>query len=373
MIDNIIKLVNNKAFGTVLVIVLVIIIIVFLFLKLWLPFGGTVTKDDVSDYSKRAKNYKNGKFYNENEFEMIYSNPSKNYYVSNKKQVPENKIKSEKLEVLGTLENELSITWLGHSSTLIQMHGLKILIDPVFSECSSPVSFIGPKRFSELPQGINDLSKIDIVIITHDHYDHLDYNTIKMIDSKVSKYVVPLGVENHLERWGITQNKIVNMAWWEEINVDGLTIGCTPARHYSRRGINDSYKTLWASFVLLDEHYKVFNSGDTGFQQHFAEIHDKYGDFDLALIDTGQYDTRWKSTHMVPEEAVEAGKMLKAKTIMPIHWGTFKLANHPWDDAVERFTQAAERENQSYITPKIGETVNLNREYNNIKWWQNLT
>ena len=358
----------------ILMVILLLLLVIFLFLKLWPSFGNTPSSEDMKDYSKRAKNYNNGKFYNENEFKMIYNNYAENEYISNKGVIPTEIISATKPRILDKTDvKTLSITWLGHSSTLIQMHGLNILIDPVFNDYSSPIAIVGPKRFSKLPIEINELPDIDIVVITHDHYDHLDYNTIKNIDKKVNKYVVPLGVENHLERWGVNKNKIFNMAWWEEINISGLTIGCTPARHYSRRSLNDSYKTLWASFVFVDEYYKVFNSGDTGFDKHFSEIYDKYGDLDLALIDSGQYDNRWKSTHMIPEESVEAGKILRAKTIIPIHWGTFRLANHPWDDSVERFTREAEKQNINFIAPKIGETVNYGAEYKNIKWWKNIS
>lgn len=356
-----------------LVILVIIFLIVYLFLKLYPPFGGKVSKDDMLDYSKRANNYIDGKFYNENEFKMIYKDIKENNYLSKKGVVPIDTIPTEKPDFLvGNDVNELSITWLGHSTTLLQMHGLNILIDPVLNSYASLVSFVGPKRFSDLPIEIEELPNIDIVVITHDHYDHLDYNTIKKIDKKVGKYVVPLGVENHLEIWKISSDKIINMAWWEEININGLLIGCTPSRHYSRRSLTNSYSTLWASFVFIDEYYKVFNSGDTGYDNHFTKIHEKYGDFDLALLDTGQYDERWKSTHMVPEEAVLAGKMLNAKKIMPIHWGSFKLSNHPWDDGVSRFVKEAEKQNINYLTPKIGETLIYNENYNNEFWWENI-
>ena len=184
--------------------------------------------------------------------------------------------------------------------------------------------------------------------------------------------MVPLGIENHLERWKIDKAKITNMAWWEEIEFNGLKIACTPARHYSGRSLNDRYKSLWASWVFMNDYYKVFESGDTGFDTHFNDIYDKYGDFDLALIDSGQYDKRWKSTHMVPEESVLAGKILNAKVIMPIHWGTFKLSNHPWDDSVERFILEAEKQNIKYMVPKIGETIFYDENINTEKWWKNI-
>ena len=269
--------------------------------------------------------------------------------------------------------DELNFTWLGHSSLLMQIHGMNILIDPVFSNRASPGSFIGPSRYSDLPITACDLPNIDIVVISHDHYDHLDYNTIKEIDSKVELYVVPLGVENHLERWGVDGKKIINMAWWEEININGLMIECTPARHYSSRNmIFDKFNTLWASWVFIDEYHKVYESGDSGFDTHFEDIHNKYGYFDLAFIEAGQYNNRWKDIHMTPEESVEAGKILGAKYIMPIHWGAYVLADHPWDDSASRFTIKAKEENIQYITPMVGETIRYTDNMNTNNWWEEI-
>lgn len=352
----------------------IIFFVVLLFLKLWIPLGRTPKKKDRINYASRANNFKNKKFYNENKYQRIYSNAKENIYLSTKDVVPTDKILIEKPKILKKPDNKtLNITWLGHSSIFIQMHGMNILIDPVFSKYASPVPFLGTRRFSDLPINIDELDKIDIVAITHDHYDHLDYNTIKKIDKKVSTYIVPLGVEKHLERWKINKQKIINLAWWEETKINGLLIACSPARHSSFRNfISDSYKTLWASWVFIDEYHKLFESGDSGFDDHFEEIYKKYGEFDLAILEAGQYNTKWKSTHMTPEESVKAGKILKSKIIMPIHWATFNLASHPWDDPVERFTKEADKQNIKYITPKIGETITYNVNLHTDKWWLNI-
>lgn len=368
---------RSKFFRIVIIIGIILLIVIFigyLFLKLWKPLGGNVSLNDKKEYERRSSNYQDGKFYNENDFRMIYNDNAENKFVSEKALIPVDEIP---IDVPTYLENPsvdiLNITWFGHSTLLLQMHGMNILIDPVFSERSSPVSFIGPERFSDLPVEVKYLPDIDIVVITHDHYDHLDYYTIKEIDHKVLNYVVPLGIENHLERWGVFEDKIIKMAWWEEIEINDLLIACTPARHYSSRNfLTDRYSTLWSSWVFRDEYHQLFASGDTGFDEHFAQILDKYGSFDLALLDSGQYDVKWKSTHMTPEEAVEAGKVLQAKVIMPIHWGTFKLANHPWDDPVERFTRSAFSENIKYITPKIGQTITYGEEMNTTNWWREI-
>ena len=370
------RVLKSRVFRVITIILLIVLLLllgVFLFLKLWVPLGGSVTYADRINYLERASNYKNGKFSNENFFQMIYSDSKKNSFVSNKGVTPSEKISGVNPSFLENPSIDLlNVTWLGHSTLLIQMHGMNILVDPVFSDRTSPVSFVGPSRFSEMPIEVDDLPNIDIVVISHDHYDHLDYSTIKKIDEKVSKYIVPLGIENHLERWGVSSSKIINLAWWEEVDINGLLIGCTPARHYSGRKIIDNYNTLWASFVFVDEYHKVFESGDTGFDKHFQEIYDKYGEFDLALLDSGQYDVKWRSTHMSPEEAVEAGKILGSKVIMPIHWGAFSLANHPWDDSVQRFSLKAESENMNYITPKIGQTFTYGEVFNHEKWWSSI-
>lgn len=367
---------NNKILKyllIVLIIILLIALIAFLFMKFYPSFGSAPSLNDKKEYSKRADNYKGGKFYNNSDFKVLYANLEENHYVSKKKSKPIDEIPIVKPSFLNNPSiDTLSVTWLGHSSILMQMHGMNILVDPIFSKYSSPFSFVGPERFSKPPLSIDDLPNIDIVIISHDHYDHLDYNTIKKIDKKTSKYVVPLGVENHLEKWNVKKNKIINMAWWEEINIKGLTIGCMPARHHSGRRLFDRFSSLWASWVFEDEYHRVFESGDTGFDTHFNDIYNKYKEFDLALIDSGQYDTKWKSNHMVPEESVEAGKILNSKVIMPIHWGAFKLSNHPWDDGVERFTIKADEQDIKYITPKIGETVIYGKDMPSDKWWRDI-
>ncbi len=356
-------------------VVLTLLLLAFLFLKLWPAFGGRASLEDKKDYESRAENYRDGKFYNDGDFQIVReTGKTDEHIMSSKGTKPEKELPVKTPSYDGELpEDEVQVTWFGHSSLLLQMHGMNILIDPVFSERSSPVSFVGNKRFSHPPVGVEDLPHIDLLVLSHDHYDHLDYNVIKEIDEKVDGYIVPLGVENHLERWGVEKGKIQNMAWWEETKVNGLTIGCTPARHYSGRSLDDQFSTLWASWVFQDEYHKVFESGDTGFGEHYQAIHDKYGDFDFVMTDCAQYDVNWPEVHMFPEEAVQAVQILGAKTAMPIHWGAFALANHAWDDSVERFVAAGEQSGLQIVTPQIGETMNLNSIENCMqRWWKNI-
>lgn len=353
--------------------IIIFILVICLFSMLYKPFGEMPSNKDKEYYNKKAANYKDGKFYNESKFQMLYNTNTKNKFVSKKSKIPIDNIPIEEPKYnIKTDKEDFSFTWFGHSTILLNINNKNILIDPVFSKRASPVSFLGPKRFSKIPDQIQKLPNIDIVLISHDHYDHLDYTTIKTIDRKVNKYIVPLGVENHLKHWDISENKIKSLAWWEETKVEDLTIACTPSRHYSGRKIIDRYNTLWASWVFINKFNKIYYSGDTGFDKHFEEINKKYGNFDLSFLDCGQYDVKWKSTHMIPEESVKVAKMLKTKVAMPVHWGAFKLANHPWDDSVERFTKSAEKEKLQYITPKIGQTINYNSSLNINKWWKEV-
>ncbi|MBQ0052820.1 MAG: MBL fold metallo-hydrolase, partial [Treponema sp.] len=270
-----------------------------------------------------------------------------------------------------------TVTWFGHSSFLIQMNGKNILFHPVFSDMISPVSFTGVRKFTTAPVKIFELPEIDILILSHDHYDHLDYKSILELDPKVKQYVVPLGVENHLKKWKIAREKVKEMAWWEETEFEGLKISCTPARHFSGRWITGRNETLWCSWVLNDGKRQVFENGDSGYGSHYKQISQKFGGFDFALMECGQYNVRWPQIHSFPEEAVAAMNEIGAKLVMPVHWGAAILSDHGWDDSPERFVRAAEKENLTTITPFMGQTVNFNDEesLNSVTknyWWREI-
>lgn len=263
------------------------------------------------------------------------------------------------------------VIWFGHSTFLIQMSGKNILIDPMLSEVPSPYDFLGQPRYSKnLPTEIEELPQIDFVIISHDHYDHLDYKSIKKLKAKTKQFLVPFGVAAHLKRWKIDEALIQELNWWDEVNFEDFKFIFTPSRHFSGRRLFDRDATLWGAWIIQNGENNIFFSGDGGYGEHFKEIGEKFGPFDFAMIECGQYDERWNQIHMMPEESVQACIDLKSELAMPIHWGAFTLALHSWTDPVERFTKKATEENLKYITPVIGEKVRIGLDYPSEKWWE---
>ena len=262
------------------------------------------------------------------------------------------------------------ITWYGHSSFLVEMEGKRILLDPMLTKVPSPLPF-GTKRFlNQKPVPLEELTDIDYVIISHDHYDHLDYKSVLSLKDKVDHFYTALGVGSRLKSWGVSTEKISELDWWDETTVDSLTLAACPARHFSGRGFSDRNKTQWASWVIKGKYTNLFFSGDGGYGPHFKDIGGKYGPFDLAMMECGQYNEAWKAIHMMPEESVQAGLDVQGKTLMPIHWGAFALAIHTWRDPIERFTKESERLGASIIHPYIGERFRLGEEYPREDWWK---
>jgi len=262
--------------------------------------------------------------------------------------------------------------WFGHSTLLFQKNGLNLLLDPIFSERASPFQFAGSKQFAGTDVfSLGNLPAIDYVIITHDHYDHLDYRTVLALTKKPQiRFIVPLGVGSHLQSWGISPERIQELDWWQELQLPGeLRLVMTPARHFSGRGLVRN-KTLWASYSFLWPDQKVFASGDSGYGPHFKAIGEKYGPFDLAMLENGQYNTDWPLIHMMPEESWQAGRDLNAAQIMPIHWGKFTLALHHWTEPVERLLKAAASADSVFLSPVPGQHVQLQQESPRERWWQ---
>lgn len=263
------------------------------------------------------------------------------------------------------------VTWLGHSTTLIEIDGLRLLTDPVFGERASPFASMGPKRFQPAPIAIDDLPAIDAVILSHDHYDHLDMESIKALAPKVARFVTPLGVGGHLRQWGVAEAKITELDWWSQTELAwGVRAVAVPARHFSGRGLTDRNATLWASWVIEGVESKLFFSGDTGMHEEFALIGERFGPFDLAMIENGAYDPEWPDVHMSPAETVEAARMLRAEKLMPIHWGTFDLAHHAWYDPPEQVRRLADAAGLPLVQPRLGDSIGPGLPDPVAVWWR---
>jgi L-ascorbate metabolism protein UlaG (beta-lactamase superfamily) len=264
------------------------------------------------------------------------------------------------------------ITWYGHSAFLIEMEGLRILIDPMLTEMPAPIPF-GSSRFpNKKPIPIESLKGIDFVILSHDHYDHLDYKTIIALKDEVDHYYTALGVGSHLKHWGIPSSNITELDWWQEASASGIQLVACPARHFSGRGITDRNKTQWASWIIKGTSYNLYFSGDGGYGPHFREIGEEYGPFDLAMLECGQYNEAWSDIHMFPEESIQAGIDVKARLMMPIHWGAFAIAIHTWKDPIQRFWKEGHRKEAPMIQPYIGERFRLGIDFPQDQWWVEL-
>jgi L-ascorbate metabolism protein UlaG (beta-lactamase superfamily) len=263
----------------------------------------------------------------------------------------------------------LRSSWFGHASVLSEIDGVRMMTDPVLSERVSPLTFVGPKRFHPPPISLGELSGIDFVVISHDHYDHLDMETVKHLGQQGTHFFVGLGVGAHLERWGVSKEQIHEMDWWDEATFKGLKIVCTPARHYSgRKSMNNS--TLWTSWIVKGPEHSIYFSGDTGYAGHFTEIRKKYGPVDMTFMKVGAYGDTWLDIHMNPESAVQAHLDLEAKVMLPVHWATFDLSYHAWDEPILRTLKAAKEKNVEVITPRIGEFYEFGKPFVNVKWYQ---
>ena len=266
----------------------------------------------------------------------------------------------------------LRVTWFGHSSVLVEIDGVTVLTDPLWSERASPLSWVGPKRWYPSPVGLRELPRIDVVMISHDHYDHLDRSTITAMANWTTTFVAPLGVGAHLERWGIPAARIVELDWWQSVRVGSLEIIATPARHASGRISPQSDGTLWAGYALLGAQHRAWYSGDTGFHSALEEIGRRFGPFDVTLIEAGQYDADWPDWHLGPEQAVEAHRLVRGKRMIPVHWGLLKLAHHSWTEPVERVLAAAKCRNVDVLVPRPGESIEPARSSSRVRWWPEI-
>lgn len=357
---------------------LLVIVTIALFVNLSPEFGGSATKEQKAIYVK-SDNYSEGKFVNQQNVNLDMSlgdmwKSLVGFFNSLPNTIPKGDILVEKIDStdIATYHDQTRMIWFGHSTFLLQMENRTILIDPMLGKVPAPHPLLGTNRFSsELPIEIEKLPMIDAVLISHDHYDHLDYGSIKKLMDKVGKFYVPLGVGAHLKEWGISENDIIELDWWQDVSFKGLNFICTPAQHFSGRGLADRSTTLWSSWVIKSGHESIYFSGDSGYGPHFKEIGEKYGPFDFAMMECGQYNELWSEIHMFPEETAQAAIDVKAKMVMPIHWGAFKLGLHSWTDPVERVSKKAQELNVNLVIPKIGEEILINSDATfDSYWWQ---
>lgn len=269
-------------------------------------------------------------------------------------------------------ETGLRATWLGHSTVLIEIDGLRLLTDPIWGERASPLTMLGPKRFQPVPVPLSTLPPLDAVLISHDHYDHLDYPTIVALARLGVPFVVPLGVGAHLEFWGVPTEHIIELDWWESYTLPNreLSITATPSQHFSGRGIRGRNETLWAAFAVKSPRCSFFFSGDTGLTPEYAEIRRRLGPFDLVMLEVGAFHPYWAEIHLGPENALEALSMLGGGSFLPIHWGTFSLALHPWDEPAEKLLELSPRKGAHLLLPKLGEPVEPTRSEKLTPWWR---
>ncbi len=355
----------------------------YLFFNYYPPFGGKATKEKINKFEQSSNFSEKRQFVNlipttmgiNRENEWIFST-LKEFIKGNPNRRPKKGIPIEHVNKPLQLDqnSKPKLIWFGHSTFYLELDGKSLLIDPMFGYTPSPIPLVGMGRFNkELPIDIDDLPPIDIVVISHDHYDHLDHSSIKRLKGKVNQFIVPLGVGSHLVRWGINPAIIQELDWWDQAIYGDLQFVCTPSRHFSGRSLTDRNATLWSSWVIKGNQTNVFFCGDSGYGPHFKEIGEKFGPFDFTLMECGQYDRRWASIHMLPEETVQAHIDLKGMMMIPIHWGAFTLSFHDWTDPIERVSNSAQKQNVIISTPKIGEIIHLDsKDYPNTTWWREL-
>ncbi len=271
-------------------------------------------------------------------------------------------------------ETGLRATWLGHSTVWIEIDGVRVLTDPVWGPRASPSRIAGPKRFQPVPVPLRSLPNIDVIVISHDHYDHLDYPTIRELVRRDVPFVTSLGVGAHLESWGVAPERIVELDWWESYTLPGreLKITAAPSQHFSGRGLKDRNATLWSSMVIASPRHKVFFSGDTGLTTEYANIRDQLGPFDLVMLEVGAFHPSWGDIHLGPENALEAHALLGGGAFLPVHWGTFSLAMHAWDAPAETLLALAPAKGVQLVMPKLGEAIEPAHAPRLTPWWRGV-
>ncbi|HJL17171.1 MAG TPA: MBL fold metallo-hydrolase [Sandaracinaceae bacterium LLY-WYZ-13_1] len=292
------------------------------------------------------------------------------YFAGGARRVPEEPLPVVHRPELRPPREPLEITWLGHSSVLIDLDGYRLLTDPVFGPRSGPVSWAGPKRFHPVPIAPESLPPLDAILVSHDHYDHLDYPTVRALAGREeTTWITALGVGAHLEAWGVPADRIVELDWWDEHDLRGLRVAATPARHFQGRGPGASTATFWCGWAVVGPRHSVYFSGDTGpWDEGFAAIGERFGGFDLSMIEIGAWHPSWGTIHLGPENALRVHELVRAETLMPVHWGTFNLALHAWDQPIRHLLELAGRRGAHLLSPMMGDTVH--REAGVAAYWR---
>lgn len=341
-------------------------------------FGAKPSKLDLENYSKSI--YWNGKIFQnleETTMDFSLSNLPKFLHKQFCEKTDRQPLKSLSILPLDKKEFEsgdhsMKSIWYGHSAILMRLNYKNILIDPMFGSNASPIAPFKIKRFSEATLDLIDkFPEIDLVLISHDHYDHLDYDSILRLKNKTKQFYVALGVKRHLVSWGIDSAKITEFNWWEDSVFENIKITFTPTRHFSGRGLLDRAKSLWGGWAFKTETENIWFSGDSGYGKHFSEIGAQLGPFDFAFMECGQYNENWHQIHMYPEESVQAAIDARVQNMMPVHWAGFALAQHSWQEPVNRFVEKATTENLNFIVPEIGELFNSKTNKNPQFWYKN--
>lgn len=359
-----------------IIIILVLVFTTYVFFRH--PVFGKMASGKRLEAIKNSKHYKNGQFNNLSYTPQLTEGASmpkvmrEFLFNKNKRNKPSDLIPSIQTNLKQLPNDKNILIWFGHSSYFMQLDGKTILVDPVFSGHASPVSFSTKSFKGSDTYSAADMPEIDYLFISHDHYDHMDYETLIQLKPKVKKVVTGLGVGAHLERWGYETKIIAERDWHDELDLGGgFVVHITPGRHFSGRSLKRN-STIWSSFVLSSPLMKIFLGGDSGYDTHFATIGQKYGPFDLAILENGQYNEAWKYIHMLPEEVVMAAKDLRAKVLLPVHWAKFSLGLHAWDEPIKRVTKEAMIKDQPIIHPMIGEVVDLDNMQQGNKWWEQV-
>ncbi len=357
-----------------LFIFLILLALLFLFLdeaKFGKPAGG-----ERLERIKASPHFKDGQFHNLSETPQLtegatYLSVMREFFFGkNKNGTPATVLPSKKTDLLNLHPAQNVLVWFGHSSYFLQIDGKKILVDPVLSGSASPIKFTTKSFKGSDVYTTDDIPHIDYLFISHDHWDHLDHETVVKLKPKIGKVITGLGTGAHLEHWGYEPKKIIEKDWNEEIILeDGFKVYTTPARHFSGRSLKRN-RALWVSFVLATPSLKIFLGGDSGYDTHFKEIGKTFGPFDLVILENGQYNKNWKHIHMMPEEVVQAAQDLDAKALLPVHWSKFSLAIHAWDEPIQRVVAEANKKQMKILHPMIGEALNLNDPATTTRWWE---